>query len=225
MAEDAFSLASRMSCNSGRIIMEARPEKSMDATGAVSVGTFDVAGPLLITPRKFADERGFLSETHNGRVLAPLIGAVDFVQENHSLSEVAGTVRGLHFQIPPAEQGKLVRVVRGAAYDVAVDIRVGSPTFGRFVAAVLSAQNWSQLWIPAGFAHGFCTLEPKTEVIYKLTSHYSSAYERGLAWDDPALAIPWPAAETFLLSAKDKVQPALAQLDPYFRFTSGTSRP
>jgi dTDP-4-dehydrorhamnose 3,5-epimerase len=206
--------------------MEARSERSLDATGAVSVGVFDVAGPLLITPRKFADERGFLSETHSGRVLEKLIGTADFVQENHSLSEVPGTVRGLHFQIPPAEQGKLVRVVHGAAYDVAVDIRAGSPTFGHFVAATLSAQNWSQLWIPPGFAHGFCTLEPRTEVIYKLTSYYSSAHERGLAWDDPALAIPWPVvAKAFLLSVKDRVQPTLDRLDTFFRFTGGTSCP
>jgi dTDP-4-dehydrorhamnose 3,5-epimerase len=213
-----------MSFNSGLIVMEAHPERSIDATGAVSVGVFDVAGPLLITPRKFTDERGFLSETHNGRVLEKLLGTVDFVQENHSLSEFAGTVRGLHFQIPPAEQGKLVRVVHGAAYDVAVDIRVGSPTFGRFVAATLTARNWSQLWVPPGFAHGFCTLEPGTEVIYKLTSYYSSVCERGLAWDDPTLAIPWPvAAEDFLLSPKDRVQPTLDRLDPFFRFNSGTS--
>ena len=205
--------------------MESRSEKSIDASGAVSVGVFDVAGPLLITPRKFADERGFLSETHSARVLTPLIGAVDFVQENHSLSEAAATVRGLHFQVPPAEQGKLVRVTRGAAYDVAVDIRTGSPTFGRFVAAILSAENWSQLWIPPGFAHGFCTLEPRTEVIYKLTSFYDPVYERGLAWDDSTLAIPWPkAAESFLLSAKDRAQPSLDRLGAFFQFTSRDPR-
>jgi dTDP-4-dehydrorhamnose 3,5-epimerase len=205
--------------------MKARPERSLDASESVSVRTFDVLGPLLITPRKFSDERGFLSETYSGRVLEKLIGVTDFVQENHSLSEVAGTVRGLHFQIPPAEQGKLVRVVHGAAYDVAVDIRAGSPTFGRFVAATLTAQNWTQLWVPPGFAHGFCTLEPRTEVIYKLTGYYNSVCERGLAWDDPALAIPWPAgAEACLLSVKDKAQPVLARLDPFFQFSSGISR-
>lgn len=205
--------------------MEARAERSIDKKGAVSVEEFDVAGPLLITPRKFEDERGFLSETHSGRVLEPLIGAVDFVQENHSLSGTAGTVRGLHFQIPPAEQGKLVRVVRGAAYDVAVDIRTGSPTFGRFAAAILSERNWSQLWIPPGFAHGFCTLEPNTEVIYKLTGYYSTTHERGLAWDDPVLAIPWPAAKAFLLSEKDRAQPTLDRLGSFFRFTGETSHP
>lgn len=203
--------------------MDAQLERSTDAAGAVGIGTFDIPGPLLITPRKFADERGFLSEVHNARVLEPLIGAVDFVQENHSLSELPGTIRGLHFQVPPAAQGKLVRVVRGAAYDVAVDIRTGSPMFGRFVAAILSAENWSQLWIPPGFAHGFCTLEPRTEVIYKLTSPYSSAHERGLAWDDPALAIPWPAAAgEVLLSPKDRTQPALDRLQGYFAFSSRT---
>jgi dTDP-4-dehydrorhamnose 3,5-epimerase len=185
---------------------------------------FDVAGPLLITPKRLSDERGFLSEIYNARALQPLIGAVDFVQENHSLSEVQGTIRGLHFQIPPAAQGKLVRAVRGSAYDVAVDIRAGSPTFGRYIAVILSAENWSQLWVPPGFAHGFCTLEPQTEIIYKLTSHYSAKHERGLAWDDPTLAIPWPrTVQPPLLSAKDRMQPTLDRLDLCFEIASGTA--
>ena len=116
----------------------------------------------------------------------------DFVQDNHSLSVPRGVVRGLHFQVPPHAQGKLVRVVRGAILDVAVDIRHGSPTFGQHVSCVLSASNWSQLWVPKGFAHGFCTLEPDTTVLYKVDAVYSAEHDRGFAWSDPALAIPWP---------------------------------
>jgi dTDP-4-dehydrorhamnose 3,5-epimerase len=173
-----------MSFNSGLIVMEADPERSIDAAGAVSVGVlFDVAAPLLITRRKFTDERGFLSEPHNGRVLEKLLGTVDSVQENYSLSEFAGTGRGLPFQITPAEHGKLVRVVHDAASDVAVDIRAGSPTFGRFVAATSPFEIGHNCESP-GVPQGFCTLEPDTEVIYKLTSYYSSVCERGLAWDD-----------------------------------------
>lgn len=171
----------------------------------------------LLRPRKFADARGFLSETYNRDVLARAGLPGDFVQENHSLSVAAGTVRGLHFQIPPMAQDKLVRVLRGAIIDVAVDLRRDSPSFGRHVAVRLDAADWTQLFIPTGFAHGFCTLEPDTEVLYKMTNLYSPAHERGVAWDDPALGVDWPVApEQAVLSERDLVHPRLAALDAFF---------
>jgi len=176
-----------------------------------------IEGPVLLLPRKFEDARGFMSETYNHRSFESAIGDVRFVQDNHSFSLSPGTIRGLHFQAPPMAQGKLVRAIRGAIFDVAVDIRQSSPTFGKFVSVVLSAANWAQFWIPAGFAHGFCTVEPDTEVIYKVSEYYSPADDRGLAFDDPALAIPWPVEpEQAVLSDKDKVHPRLADLPLYF---------
>jgi dTDP-4-dehydrorhamnose 3,5-epimerase len=172
---------------------------------------------LLITPPRFGDARGFFSETYNQERFAKIGITAPFVQDNHSLSARVGTIRGLHFQIPPRAQDKLIRVSRGAILDVAVDIRHGSPTFGQAVSAVLSAENWSQLWIPKGFAHGFCTLEPDTEVIYKVTDLYDPQCDRGLAWDDPALKIDWLAAPgEVTLSEKDKNHPRLADLEQYF---------
>ncbi len=179
--------------------------------------TFDIAGPVLLTPQRFGDARGFFCETYNEKTFAPLIGAQHFVQDNHSLSVPAGTLRGLHFQIPPKAQGKLVRVARGAIFDVAVDIRLSSPTYGQHVAVTLSAENGSQFWIPAGFAHGFCTLEPNSEVLYKVTEFYAPECDRGLAYDDPALGIDWPKfPEAYLLSAKDRTHPKLSELPPCF---------
>ena len=180
---------------------------------------FEIEGPLLLMPSKVADDRGFVSETYSFRQLEPYIGPHSFVQDNHALSQMAGTIRGLHFQIAPATQGKLVRVVRGAAYDVAVDIRVGSPTYGRYVAVELSAANWGQFWVPIGFAHGFCTLEPQTEVVYKLTGYYSPQHDRGLAWNDPSLGIPWPVVGgAASLSPRDQAQSSLANLPAYFQW-------
>ncbi len=171
----------------------------------------------LLTPKITRDDRGFFSETFKLKALVDAGITADFVQDNHSLSRLAGVVRGLHFQIPPHAQAKLVRVVRGAIFDVAVDIRAGSATFGQHVSAILSADNWQQVWIPIGFAHGFCTLEPDTEVIYKVTHDYSPDFDRGLFWNDPALAIAWPVAEEdAILSSKDRQHPTLAQLPPYF---------
>ena len=173
----------------------------------------------LITPPIFRDERGFFSETYSRKSLAPRGIDVDFVQDNHALSRGAGVLRGLHFQIVPHPQGKLVRVARGAIFDVAVDIRHGSPTFGRHVSAVLSAANWSQLWVPVGFAHGYCTLEPDTEVIYKVTDLYAPACDRGLAFDDPDLGIAWPISpEQVQLSDKDRQHPRLRDLPPHFSY-------
>ena len=178
----------------------------------------DIPAVLLITPPRFGDARGFFSETfHAGRLAAAGI-AGPFVQDNHSLSAAKGTVRGLHLQLAPHAQGKLVRVTRGAIWDVAVDVRHGSATFGRHVAAVLSAENWQQMWIPAGFLHGFCTLEPDTEVLYKVTAPYDRDSERGVHWCDPALDIPWPVADgAALLSDKDEVLPRLADCPVWFR--------
>ena len=176
-----------------------------------------IADVKRIAPAIFRDARGFFSETYNGRTLAT--GGIDvtFVQDNHSLSTAKGVVRGLHFQTNPKAQGKLVRVTRGAIFDVAVDIRQGSPTYGQHVSQVLSAENWLQLWVPAGFAHGFCTLEPDTEVVYKVTEYYAPECDRGLAWDDPDLAIAWPVTPaTATLSDKDRKHPQLKDLGPAF---------
>ncbi len=172
---------------------------------------------LLIEPRRFGDARGFFSETWKRGAFAAAGLGVDFVQDNHSLSREVGVVRGLHFQIPPQVQGKLVRVVRGAILDVAVDIRRNSPSFGRHVTAELSADNWRQLWVPPGFAHGFCTRQPATEVIYKVTAPYAPECDKGLAWDDPDLRIAWPVAPgAAILSDKDRCQPRLSDLPAWF---------
>jgi dTDP-4-dehydrorhamnose 3,5-epimerase len=178
---------------------------------------------ILVTPPIYRDARGFFSETFNGAALASAGIDAQFVQDNHSLSRSKGVIRGLHYQIAPRAQGKLVRVVRGAIFDVAVDIRRGSPHFGQHVSATLSAENWSQLWIPIGFAHGFCTLEPDTEVIYKVTEFYAPECDRGIAFDDPNLAIAWPvSADQATLSEKDREQPKLAQLDEQFAFDAAS---
>ena len=167
----------------------------------------------LITPKKFGDERGFFSETWNERVLAEAGITARFVQDNQAHSGTQGTLRGMHFQLAPMVQDKLVRVTRGAILDVAVDIRAKSPTFGRHVSAVLSAENWTQIWVPKGFAHGYCTLEADTEVFYKVTEYYSPAHDRGILWDDPALGIAWPVTRAMAqLSDKDKMQPKLADV-------------
>jgi dTDP-4-dehydrorhamnose 3,5-epimerase len=142
-----------------------------------------------------------------------------FVQENHTLSHARGTIRGLHFQIGASAQAKLIRCSRGSIFDVAVDIRRGSPTFGRHVAVVLSAENWTQLYVPIGFAHGYCTLEPDSEVIYKVTAYYDPAAERGLAWDDPEIAIAWPVdPKAAVLTERDRGLSRLADLPPYFSY-------
>lgn len=172
---------------------------------------------ILVTPPRFGDARGFFSETYNAaRFEAAGIPAA-FVQDNQSYSAPKGVVRGLHCQIAPHVQGKLVRVVKGAIWDVAVDIRVGSPSYGRHVAVLLSAENWAQLWIPGGFLHGFCTLEPDTEVIYKVTDVWNKAAERGVIWNDPDLALPWPVSGAeAVLSEKDAVLPRLADCPAWY---------
>jgi dTDP-4-dehydrorhamnose 3,5-epimerase len=173
-----------------------------------------------ITPPKFGDSRGFFSETWSQAKLQAQGFDEHFVQDNHSFSASVGTIRGLHCQLAPHAQGKLVRVIKGAIWDVAVDIRQGSPTYGKWVAAELSEANWAQLWIPPGFLHGFCTIAPDTEVIYKVTGDYDKASERAIIWNDPDLALPWPVepgAEA--LSDKDKLAPKLAEIsEPWFTY-------
>lgn len=185
---------------------------------SVTVEALAIPDVKIIRPRKHGDARGFFSETYSQRSLAEAGIDTVFVQDNHAFSAEKGTVRGLHFQTEPFAQDKLVRVVRGAILDVVVDIRRGSPTYGRHVSAVISAQEWNQILVPKGFAHGLLTLEPDTEVLYKVSNPYSPAHDLGLLWNDPALEIPWPIDEAeAILSAKDKVQPRLAELPEYFR--------
>ena len=177
----------------------------------MNVETTAIAGVLLVTPQRFPDGRGFFSETWNQVQFTEAGIPGPFVQDNHALSRDNGVLRGLHLQIGPNAQGKLVRAVRGAIWDVAVDIRRGSPTYGKHFGTVLSAENWSQLWIPAGLLHGYCTLEPDTEVIYKVTAPWDRAAERGVIWNDPQLSVPWPvAAGEAILSDKDQALPRLA---------------
>lgn len=172
----------------------------------------------IVKPKKHGDSRGFFSETYHKRALAEAGIHLDFVQDNHSLSAERGVVRGLHFQTAPYAQDKLVRVVRGSVFDVAVDLRKESPTFGKHVNVVLSAADWNQLLVPVGFAHGFCTLEPGTEIIYKVTAYYSPEHDKGLFWNDPDLAIPWPVGPgEAILSEKDMRLPPLAKLKDLFR--------
>jgi dTDP-4-dehydrorhamnose 3,5-epimerase len=172
-----------------------------------------------LVPRVFRDPRGAFAESYNRRMLEAAGLAVTFVQDNQSVSHEAGVVRGLHFQKDPHAQGKLIRVIRGSIFDVAVDIRQGSPTYGQHVTQVLSAENWKQLWVPVGFAHGYCTLEPNTEVLYKVTDYYAPECEFGLAWDDPDLGISWPVdGGQAILSDKDRGLPKLAELGPVFQF-------
>ena len=181
----------------------------------VKVESLAIPDVKLLTPRIFRDDRGFFSETWNAKTFAEAGIDQPFVQDNHALSRTKGTLRGLHFQTAPMAQDKLIRVTRGAIWDVAVDIRPGSPTFGRHVGAVISAENWTQIWVPKGFAHGYVTLEPDTEVIYKVTALYAPANDRGILWNDPALAIEWPVDPgSVVLSDKDKVLPRLADLPP-----------
>jgi dTDP-4-dehydrorhamnose 3,5-epimerase len=171
----------------------------------------------IIWPRKFGDNRGFFSETYNRQSFAAAGIDLVFEQDNHSLSADIGTVRGLHYQRDPFAQAKLVRVTRGAILDIAVDVRHGSPSFGRHVAVEVSAEKWNQVFVPVGFAHGFCTLAPDTEVIYKVTALYSREHESGLLWNDPALGITWPVEPArAVLSEKDAVLPRLAELPAHF---------
>jgi dTDP-4-dehydrorhamnose 3,5-epimerase len=182
----------------------------------LDIRRFEIEGPLLIAPKRFGDRRGFFSETYSTRAFSEAGISETFVQDNHSASAMRGTVRGLHFQVPPHAQAKLVRVPRGRIMDVAVDIRRNSSTYGRHVCVELSADNWLQLLVPIGFAHGFCTLDDDSEVIYKTSDYYAPEAERGVSWNDPALAIAWPDFAGAALSAKDGEFPRLADFKSPF---------
>lgn len=183
----------------------------------IEVAPTNIPDVKIVRTKAFADPRGYFTETYNRKAFAEAGIGDEFVQDNFSLSTEVGIIRGLHFQSAPFAQAKLVRVARGRILDIAVDLRRSSPTFGRHVAVELSAENRLQLLVPVGFAHGFCTLEPNTEVAYKVTAHYSAAHDHGLAWDDPSLAIDWPVEPTrAILSDKDARHPRLAELPTYF---------
>lgn len=174
---------------------------------------------LEIVPVKHGDDRGFFSETYNAKTFAEAGLDVTFVQDNHSLSASVGTLRGLHYQAPPFAQGKLVRVARGEILDIAVDIRHGSPTFAQWVSLHVSAERWNQIYIPPGFAHGFVTLEPDTEVVYKVTNYYSPEHDRSIRFSDPEIGVEWPSLDTPLqLSQKDRDAPFLAAVDTGFTY-------
>ncbi len=180
----------------------------------------EIDGLLVVVPTKLGDHRGFFSETFREDLLRAHGVDLSFVQDNHVYSSDRGVLRGLHYQIPPHAQGKLVRCSRGAILDVCVDIRVGSPTFGRHVAVALSAANWMQIWVPPGFAHGYVTMEADCEVIYKVTDYYAKDCERAIAWDDPDLSINWqiPRGDV-VLSDKDRANPQLADAVSPFRYS------
>ncbi|WP_262694546.1 dTDP-4-dehydrorhamnose 3,5-epimerase [Kordiimonas aquimaris] len=181
-------------------------------------------GAYILTPQRFGDERGFFSETYNKAAFDEVVPDIEFVQDNHSMSRDVGVLRGLHFQLPPDGQGKLVRVPRGRVLDVIVDLRVGSPTYGDHAAVELSGENWSQLWVPVGFAHGFCTLEPNTEFCYKVTSLYAPQSDSGIAFNDADLGIKWPLPENeLILSDKDKAQQNFKDFKSPFKYEKGIS--
>ena len=172
---------------------------------------------ILIEPKAFGDQRGFFMETYKSTDFAEFGIDARFVQDNHSRSEANGVLRGLHYQKGPQAQAKLIRVISGSIFDVAVDIRRNSPTYGKWVSAVLSSANKKMLYIPVGFAHGFCTLEKGTEIIYKCTEVYSSEYDRGVIWSDKNINISWPINQP-ILSEKDKKLPSLEEADNEFRY-------
>lgn len=180
----------------------------------MQVRPLDLEGVFEIIPRKFGDHRGFFSETYNRKTLAEAGIDLDFVQDNHSYSSAKGVVRGLHYQLPPFQQEKLVRVTRGAILDVTLDIRKSSPTFGKWVSLEVSAEKWNQILVPKGFAHGLITLTDDTEVVYKVTQYYSPEHDRSIRFDDPAIGINWPIpAGGVQLSNKDAEAPLLANAE------------
>jgi dTDP-4-dehydrorhamnose 3,5-epimerase len=187
----------------------------------MDVKALALPGLILLTPRRFSDARGYFVETYNETTFRAAGVTTHFVQDNLSYSAARGTIRGLHFQLPPAAQAKLVRVLRGRAYDVVVDLRVGSPTYGRWVSEILSADGGEELFVPRGFAHGFCTLEPDTTVAYKVDDFYSPTRDSGIIWNDPQLAIDWPvAAADTVLSDKDRKLATFAGFVSPFKYLS-----
>ena len=184
-----------------------------------AIAETELPGVLMITPRRFGDARGWFEETWSAAALAEAGFARAFVQDNHAVSARRGVVRGLHFQAPPRAQDKLLRVARGAILDGAVDIRRGSPAFGRSVAVELSEENGRQLLLPRGFAHGYLTLTDRADVLYKVTDTYAPETEGGLLWSDPALGIDWPAgADEVTVNARDAAWPTLAELESPFTY-------
>ena len=185
----------------------------------MQIERLEIEDIFVLIPTKHGDSRGFFSETYRKEFLHAEGVNADFEQENHVYSAERGVLRGLHFQIPPHAQGKLVRCTRGSILDVGVDIRKGSPTYGRYVAVELSADNWKQLWVPPGFAHGYVTLEANCEVVYKVTDYWAQDCERGIAWDDPGLGIDWkiPTVD-LILSEKDRLNSRLADMVSPFQF-------
>jgi dTDP-4-dehydrorhamnose 3,5-epimerase len=189
---------------------------------ALKVTSTSIPDVKVITPVTYSDERGFFSEVYNRRAFAEHGIDLVFVQDNCSFSQRKGTIRGLHFQLPPYAQHKLVRVSRGSIFDVAVDLRLGSPTYGKHVTVALSRSEGNQLLIPVGFAHGFCTLEDETEVVYKVTEFYEPAHDSGIFWADPDLGIEWPALpEAATLSEKDRTLPPFTRSNPLFHYSAG----
>lgn len=185
----------------------------------MKVETLAIPEVKLITPKRFGDERGYFTETWNERAFSEAGLDFAFVQDNQAGSAAVGTLRGMHFQKPPHAQGKMVRVLRGAIFDVALDIRTGSPTYGRHVAVTLRAETGGQFWVPPGFAHGYMTLEPDTEVFYKVTDFYAPDDEGGILWSDPALGIAWPdVGSEPVINARDRAWPGLHDLPEVFRY-------
>ena len=192
----------------------------------MNVTPLSIPDVKILEPARFGDQRGFLSETYNRRMLAERGIELEFVQDNHSLSGPKGTIRELHYQSPPFAQDKLIWVVHGSILDVAVDLRRNSPSYGKHVAAVINAKAWNQILVPIGFAHGFCTLEADTEIIYKVTNYYSPEHDLGVLWNDPELGIEWPvSAETCVLSPKDRRLPRLSEIVSPFIYAASGPRP
>lgn len=185
---------------------------------SLDVQDLSLSGIKLLKPKRFGDARGFFSETYNARTFAEAGIVGEFIQDNHSLSADRGTVRGLHCQVPPHAQGKLIRVIHGRVLDVVVDIRKGSPTYGKHATAELSSENWAQLFVPPGFLHGFCTLVPDTEVAYKVTDYYAPKAELGVRWNDPDFGIAWPDFAGAQVSAKDAALPTWRDFTSPFTF-------
>ncbi len=177
----------------------------------------DLDGVFILEPTVFGDHRGFFMESYTKHKFDSIGLEFDMVQDNHSLSSETGTIRGLHYQTRPMELTKIVRCVRGEIFDVVVDIRRGSPTYGKWVSAILSAENKRQIVVPKGFAHGICTMTPNTEIIYKVDQYYSPEHDKGIIWNDPTIGIEWPVSDP-VLSEKDKNQPTLEKAENNFEF-------
>jgi dTDP-4-dehydrorhamnose 3,5-epimerase len=183
------------------------------------VRQLEIRDVLLVRPSKFADRRGYFMETYNRSEYSALGISCEFIQDNQAMSVASGTIRGLHFQHPPRAQAKLVRVLKGRVYDVAVDLRRGSPTYGRWYATILSDAGREQLFVPRGFAHGYCTLEPNTEIAYKVDEYYESDYDAGLRWNDPTIGIKWPVIDSeVVLNERDQTLPLFTEFETPFRY-------